>query len=125
MRAFFVCPAKKSTMVDRTRNVWLSRKQKNRVRSIGREALERSGGDEDWAIEIAEARIRQEFGSIFVTIAITLVIELIKYWFSKRQSNPEFEPQSVFVAGEPGVSDDDDYRDVDSSPDIPAVGDWT
>jgi hypothetical protein len=81
----------------------LSRRQKNIVRNVARQALRECRGDQDKARLLVEERLQRELGSVFVTIAIKLAIELIIYWLKNRTT----DPGAVFQAGEPGANDDD------------------
>lgn len=81
----------------------LSRRQKNIVRNVARQVFREYPNDQAKAEVLIEERLQRELGSVFVTIAIKLAIELIIYWLKKRVT----EPSAVFQAGEPGASDED------------------
>lgn len=61
--------------------------------------------DGDFAVAAVdmEHRLRMTVGSMWLSIAVTLAIELLKWWWSRRQSDPSFFPGDDFVAGEPGA----------------------
>lgn len=85
----------------------LSRRQRNIVRTVARHAWQQCNGDRDRAEQLIRDRMPREVGSVFLTIAIKLAIELILYWLRNRTS----EPAAVFQAGEPGMDVDEDAEE--------------
>lgn len=89
--------------IDSNRFAKLPRRQRNTVRGIARDALFRfsnSDGSFRWgdAEPWIESQIRQNVGSIWVTIGIQLAIMLIRWWLANRIA----EPSAIFESGEPG-----------------------
>jgi hypothetical protein len=81
----------------------IPRKQRNTVRGIARDGLFRfrsADGSFRWgdAEPWIESQIRQAVGSIWVSIAITLAIALIRWWLENRVA----EPSAIYELGEPG-----------------------
>jgi hypothetical protein len=81
----------------------IPRRQRNAVRGIARDIFfeyRNSGGQFPWneAGQQVDSRVRQAVGSIWVSIAITLAITLIRWWLENRVA----EPSAIFEIGEPG-----------------------
>ncbi|MFG0261007.1 MAG: hypothetical protein ACF788_01255 [Novipirellula sp. JB048] len=77
--------------------------RRSRVRGIARKSFHASGSDEDFAIELATAEIKNQFHGVIATlllgIAFKLAAELILYWVKNRFSTV---PSGGFLPGEPG-----------------------
>ena len=82
---------------------WLMPKRQRRiVREIARRSFINSNGDVELAIQKANTMIRAPESlvtSILVSIAVRLAVELIKYWWENRIS----EPSANYSACEPGL----------------------
>ena len=81
----------------------LPRRQRNASRLLARDLLFElhvPGQPFDFqrARELADLRVRSVVGSLFVTIAVQLIIALIKYWLENRVT----EPAAIYEIGEPG-----------------------
>jgi len=72
--------------------------QKNRVRTIARNAWAVAIGDADTAAVIAGKNIDREVGGAWVRDGCELAESLLDYWATHGIS----EPSAVFIAGEPG-----------------------
>jgi hypothetical protein len=70
------------------------------VRAITVEAFSDHPYDFEAAKKAASDRVRAEFSSIFISIAIALVIALLRYWWDNRATPPALG--SIFAEGEPG-----------------------
>jgi len=82
----------------------LPRSQRNRVRVVARDAFLETDGNVGKAIAKAVDRVRLVAGSEHLTLAGALAIRLIRYW----DANNVFEPEAVFVPGEPGFDGGDE-----------------
>ena len=81
----------------------IPRRQRNTSRGIARDGLFRfrlQDGSFDWdlAKPWIESQVKSGVGSIWVSLAISLIIALIRYWLENRIN----EPESIYVMGEPG-----------------------
>ncbi len=92
----------------RKRFVQLPKVAKNATRAEAKKILGEPGMvvDLDTAAIDLEHRLRMNVGSMWLMLAVALGMELLKAWLRRRQSQPEFIPETVFVAGEPGVEDE-------------------
>lgn len=75
---------------------------RNAARVVALKAYRESGGDIALASEMVRERMRLHVGSIWITLAVTLAIELIKWWLNNRTA-PE-DVAALFQPGEPGWS---------------------
>jgi hypothetical protein len=82
----------------------LPRSQRNRVRVVARDAWFESGGSVQVAIPMACDRVRLVAGSDYVRDGEALAVKLLRYW----DSHGIFEPESIFVPGEPGFDGGDE-----------------
>lgn len=81
----------------------LPRRQRNATRSVARDVyfeLSETGRPFDFARaeELLANRLRSVIGAIFLSLALKLAIELIKYWLANRVT----EPAAIYEIGEPG-----------------------
>lgn len=71
------------------------------IRLIARASFIEANGDKDRAIELATEKIRDQYGSILVTILlgvlIRLAVDLIYWWLENNMSLPPIDP----MTGEP------------------------
>jgi hypothetical protein len=74
--------------------------RRGRIREITVEAFNAHPYDFAAAKKAASDRIRAELSSIFVTIAISLIIALLRYWWDNLANPPALG--SIFAEGEPG-----------------------
>lgn len=96
--AFFVCG---QTMKQRND---IPASQKSKARWLAVRAYRESHRDSDKAELIIRDRMQNEVGSLWVDIAITIAIALIRHWLEHSIS----EPSAVFVRGEPYAPTDED-----------------
>lgn len=80
----------------------LSHRQRNIVRGVAIRAWEDSGNDADLSIVRLSERLPHSFGTIYQPAAVMLGARLVRHWSTRKIT----EPQAVFVAGEPGCSED-------------------
>lgn len=80
----------------------LSHRQRNIVRGIAIKTWADSGHDADLAILRLSERLPHSFGVIYQPAAVMLGARLVRHWSTRKIT----EPQAVFVAGEPGCSED-------------------
>lgn len=75
----------------------LLRKHRDHVRTVARSAYLSAGGDQEKAIEIGKQNLRADpgsvIGSIFIQIAISLLVKLIITWVMNGVSSPPMEYQ--------------------------------
>lgn len=81
----------------------LPRLAKNNTRMVARDAWFESDCEFSRAIELVDERLRRFVGASFLKPATALAAELLKYWREYGIT----EPESVFVAGEPGTKERD------------------
>lgn len=79
----------------------LGAKRRGRTREIAAEAFHGNPHDFEAAKAAAISRVKAELSSIFVTLAISLIIALLKYWWDNKANPPALG--SAFAAGEPGA----------------------
>lgn len=82
----------------------LPRSQRNRVRVVARDAFLETDGNVGRAIALVDDRVRRVAGADHLTLAGMLAAQLIRYW----DANHVFEPEAIFVAGEPGFDGGDE-----------------
>jgi hypothetical protein len=90
--------------IDEFDRVVAPRSIKNRARTFTANAWVKSGNDPEKARAIVRDGARAEFGSIWVTIAVAIAFQLIKWWWENRVT----EPSAVFAPGEPYAPKDDE-----------------
>jgi hypothetical protein len=81
----------------------LPRSQRNRVRVVARDGWFESGCQVQIAIPMACDRVRLVAGAAHVRDGEALAVKLLRYW----DSHGIFEPEAIYVPGEPGFEGGD------------------
>lgn len=76
----------------------------NRIRTFTANAWVKSDNDPEKARAIVRDGARREFGAIWITIAVAIAFQLIKWWWENQVD----EPGAVFAPGEPYAPKDDE-----------------
>lgn len=89
----------KKSKIDR-----LPRSQKNRVRVVARDSWFETDGDVPKSTLLICERVRRVVGQDYIGPAETLAVKLVRYW----SANGIFEPEAIYVPGEPGCDEVDE-----------------
>jgi hypothetical protein len=98
---FFRCQIETRKMAKMSSRMF-SRRQRSKCRDIAKRSIEAAKWDEAKAKDIAETAARREFGSIWIMVALTIIIKLIEWWLKKRRADPMFTIADDWQDGEPG-----------------------
>jgi hypothetical protein len=98
---FFRCQIETRKMAKMSSRMF-SRRQRSGCREIARDSLIAANWDGDKAKQIAESRANQQYGSVWVTIAIAIIFKLIEWWLKRRKQDPTFQIPDDWRDDEPG-----------------------
>lgn len=98
------CHLAESSKAKPSRFAKLPRSQRNRVRVVARDGWFECDGDVQRAIPLVCDRVRLVAGVAFIRDGEALAAKLLRYW----GSHGIFEPEAIYVPGEPGCDEVDE-----------------